>query len=425
VTVVLAPIAATLLGYGVLRWLRPGWPAFALLGAAMASGPALATLVIFLAVAVGLPYGTSLAYGVLLLGCALTASAWIRRPAGDLTGAVPASVAGSFVLVDLVLNWFATPGPFGDGLNNFGVKARAFHALGEPFAFLSDERLYAIHPDYPLQQPYVRCLGYLFDGTTSSLAGLSGNLLVVPGVVLFLVAMAARNGSLAAWLLAGIAGLLPALRSYLNAGYSDPHLAAVLALAVVGLVTARRGFLASAVLAGLLPWIKLEGAALLAILCVLAMFRPWPSRRVRVTWVAVAGAVGCIWPVTLLLTGIGRNVTEHADIAADGEYVGHLLSCFVQPIVATGSPHFLILVPCLLAAVCALVDGDSERRRGALMLLAFVLAYPAMTLLRRSAPMQLEEIAVRLTSHWIPLGIWVLANEASVAMRGLAVFSRR
>jgi hypothetical protein len=416
----LAPLTGTLLGFGLLRRCAPEWPTAVRLGAGMVIGPPLATLLVFLGVVAGLPYGPWMAWFLLVLGGGVCffPGPRTRSPAPLPVGAIVISAAGALWLLGVLgLDWLASPTPDSDGMLNFGLKARAFHVFRDPIGFLQDPRLYALHPDYPLHVPYAMCLGWLWSGDMASCHALSADLLVLPGAALFLGTVIGARSVTAAGAVVTLYALLPCVRFGFVIGGADSILAAVTLVAGYGLLSGRASPVAGGIAAGLLTWIKLEGVIILAALAVLALVRPWPRPRDRALMLASV-SLGAIWPLTLQVAHLRLPVAEVETVVGDLSYAILIVTSFARNWIDPDRMA-LVLIPITLACALALIRGSgSQARWAAAAFLLLGVSYPVRVWFRRSRPEDLQVFLTRrLVQVWIPLGLLVLGSELADAVR--------
>lgn len=422
---VLIAVAPALLGYGVVRWLRAPWPPAAQVGAGMVLGPPLTSLLLFGTSELGAGLHSWVAWTIAGSGLVLCGAAIWRAPAPSpqRAGATIAPIVGAAVVAGvLALQLLAYPAPRGDGFAHFDTKARFFIADDGPWLFLEDPETFALHNDYPLHQPYLMDFGYLFADDLKGLYSLAGSWLMVPGAVLFLGSLAASAGSaIAGLLLAAFAALAPGLRMYASAGYADPHVGAILAVAAGGVAVGGRGPVIAGLAAGLMVWVKLEGAVHLCVLgAAVVLLRPWPVRA-AVRWVVVAMATAAIWPATVYLRGAGIALGEGVPQSPPGERAQLILESFGSSIGHPESKFHLLLLAALIGAIGAVLTGPRRiAGRAGAILLAAVAAEMTINFLRAPALHLQADVARRLLVQVFPFALFVLAMQLDSALRSRA-----
>ena len=410
----LPPLCGVLLGYGVLRLLRPPWPALVLIAGGALVGPPLLTLLFFLVLEAGSPHGLGL--GLALAGISLAVFViGLRAPGGQALGvrraAGPVIISLGYLLLT-VLRLLDRPCPAGDGLGNFATKARFFYAEGTPWTFLHDPRLAALHRDYPLHAPFSMDLGFLLGGSTEGLFGLAGDALLFPALALFVGLLATRVGILAGILATLLSAAVPAFYNYSAVGYADPPLLGLFTVAGLALCTVRPAWTAAALATGLLAWVKLEGLVLGALVAVVGAGLAWRRRALPWPAILIGLGLGAIWPMTLIRTGLAQAVAEPVAAVDLPTRFAATLNGFGRLLVDPQEALAFLLVPALIA--CLLGCRRSTTGPAAwLVLLAFVTA-PAATIIRNTALAHLQSgVPIRLCMHFLPLAIYVLAVEVA------------
>lgn len=429
----LPAVATTLVGLALIEATRPPWSRLERLAAGMILGPPVLTLAIFLAWQAGVPYGPAAPLVVLGLASGLLLSARARRRGEARSAWAPSRwwiVALVALLAFEALLLWAHPTPEGDGILNFGVKARALHRDGELLPLLREPRMKELHPSYPPHPALVMNVGFLVSGQVSGLAALAGSFTLLPALALFAALfagrLATRGVSAPRWarrreVVAGAValaavGLTPALGGFARSGYGGPALAGLLLVAARAWLDEDHAWRPGIFALGLLPWIKLEGLAwggLLGGLAVLdAVLRPAPRWRVLAP-LGVALGLALVWPLLAWWHELASTLQQGAPIPwldrvrAWGEEYGVLLTQWSDGLAFGAWPALAgaALAPRVLA-------GGGGRRLTLLFALLLVAAL-LLPVLRGTAVG--GTAALRLIAQVLPLGL-VLAAAAFAAL---------
>jgi hypothetical protein len=419
VTALLAGPLAALLGAALARRLQPGWCLGEVLGAGCVVGPPLLTILLQLASMAGLPYAAAVPW--LLLGAGALSVVMLLGGAARGRGApgtrfIPFALAAGVLILEAA--HLARQGaPSGDGLTIYGVRARALLEIGRAWPYLQDPMLFAVHPDYPLHQTLWMLIGTRL-GAGLPAAQLLPALLVLPGLALFVAARLLRTAGPWPAVLAVLALLAP-LRPWVvaRAGYADGQLAALLAVAALGLDPRRaEGRWIPAIALGLLPWVKHEGLVLGCTLGALALLLRGFSRPGGLRASTAAIALAGIWPFELARNGMLFAFVEQAERPPLGARVEAAVTHFGGVLLGWDEALGPILIAGLVAAAAVLARCTPGSRLLAAWLPLALLLLPALAVLRGSTS-YVNDLAGRLLGQLGPVAC-ALAAEAALGPRG-------